>query len=228
MGNHGDRTYAVNRNNQRVGLAIADKPEASWKRSDKPIVDISPDMTAFDSLCVTYPAAAVRPDGGILLIYKAVEIVEGNVMGGKVRYGAALADKPEGPYVKMPGRIFEAEGDNGKVWMLAEDPFVWYSTRYDNHYYAIARDVVGKFTGAAGGIALFQSDDGLNWKPAAHPKVLGVQIAWADGTLSGTKLERPALLIEDGSPKVLFGAVDVHQATPRAHSFNVHVPLENK
>ena len=221
----GDGTYAVNRNNQRIGLAVADRPEGPWKRFDKPIVDVSPDKTAFDSLCVTNPAAAVRPDGGILLIYKAVEIVEGKVMGGRVRYGAALADTPEGPYVKTPGRIFEAEGDTGQVWMLAEDPFVWYSARHGNRYYAIARDVVGRFTGAAGGIALFQSVDGLDWKPAAHPRVLGSQFAWADGTLSGTKLERPALLIEDGIPKALFGAVDVNQPYRRAHSFNIHIPL---
>jgi alpha-L-fucosidase 2 len=226
MGNCGDGTYAVSRNNQRVGLAIADRPEGPWKRFDKPIVDISRDKTAFDSMCVTNPAAVVRPDGGILLIYKAVEYVEGKLMGGKVRYGAALAEKPEGPYVKTPGRIFEAQGDTGDVWMLAEDPFIWYSKRYGSRYYAVARDVVGRFTGAGGGIALFQSEDGLNWKPACHPKVLGSQFSWADGTLSGTKLERPALLIEDGIPKALFGAVDVNQPRHRAHSFNVQIPLE--
>ncbi len=66
------------------------------------------------------PAAAVRPDGGILLIYKAVQYVEGKPMGGRVRYRAALADHPEGPYVKTPGHIFEAENDDGKTWMLAE------------------------------------------------------------------------------------------------------------
>ncbi len=226
MGNRGDGTYAVNRNNQRVGLAIADRPEGPWKRFDNPIVDISSDKTAFDSLCVTNPAAAIRPDGGILLIYKAVEYVEGKLMGGKVRYGAALAERPEGPYIKTPGRIFEAQGDTGTVWMLAEDPFIWHSRRYGNRYYAVARDVVGRFTGASGGIALFRSEDGLNWKPADHPKVLGNQFAWADGALSGTKLERPALLIEDGIPRALFGAVDVNRPQNRAHSFNVQIPLE--
>jgi hypothetical protein len=243
MGNRGDGTYAVNRNNQRVGLALADRPEGPWTRSDKPVVDVSPDPAAFDALCVTNPAAAVRPDGGILLIYKAVERAAGKPMGGRVRYGAAMADKPEGPYVKVRGRIFEpdrpaagttapsataaatATAPAADEWMLAEDPFVWYSARYGNRYYAVARDVVGRFTGAKGGIALFQSADGLNWQAATHPKVLGGQFAWADGTLSGTKLERPALLIEDGVPTVLFGAVDVNRPRNRDHSFNVHIPL---
>jgi hypothetical protein len=157
---------------------------------------------------------------GILLIYKAVEYVEGKPMGGKVRYGAALADKPEGPYIKTPGRIFEAE-DGGKHWMLAEDPFIW----CDKRYYAVARDVVGKFTGSAGGIALFQSEDGLNWKAAAHPKVLDSRYKWADGSLSITQLERPALLFDGRTPIALFGAADGYKKTGRISS-NVHIPLK--
>jgi hypothetical protein len=224
MGNRGDGKYPTHRNNQRIGVALADRPEGPWARFDRPIVDVNPDPTAFDSLCVTNPAAAVRPDGGLLLIYKAVERVEGKLMGGRVRYGAALADRPEGPYVKTPGRIFEAGGDAGKTWMLAEDPFVWFSARHGHRYYAVARDVVGRFTGAEGGLALFESPDGLDWKPAAHPKVLDRRFVWADGKTSADKIERPALLLEDGVPTVLFGATDGYQKGGRI-SFNVHIPL---
>jgi hypothetical protein len=227
MGNTGDgKTYPMHRNNQRIGVAIADRPEGPWRRFDKPVVDVSDDKSAFDSLCVTNPGATERPDGGILLIYKAVEIVEGKPMGGKVRYGAALAERPEGPYVKKPGRIFEAEGaEAAKHWMLAEDPYIWFSRTYGNRYYAVARDVVGQFTGAAGGIALFQSEDGLQWKPAAHPKVLGAAFVHADGTMSPDKIERPALLIEEGEPVALFGATDGYKKGGRI-SCNVHIPLE--
>ena len=147
-------------------------------------------------------------------------------MGGKVRYGAALADKPEGPYVKKPGRIFEAEAaDAGKHWMLAEDPFIWFSKRYGNRYYAVARDVVGKFTGSSGGIALFQSDDGLHWKPAAHPKVIENRYKWADGSLSITQLERPALLFDGETPVALFGAADGYKKAGRISS-NIQIPLQ--
>jgi hypothetical protein len=224
MGNHGDGTYAVHRNNQRIGVAVADRPKGPWKRFDKPIVDVSDDPTAFDSLCVTNPAAAVRPDGGILLIYKAVEKAQGKVMGGKVRYGAALADHPEVPYTKKPGHIFESSSDDGKTWMLAEDPFIWFSSKYGNRYFAVARDVVGRFTGVSGGIAMFQSKDGLSWEPATHPKVLGDHFTWADGSLSLTRIERPALLISDGIPIMLFGATDGYQKNGHL-SFNVHIPL---
>jgi len=225
MGNTGDGKYPVHRNHQRVGVAVAEKPEGPWKRFDRPIVDITDDKTSFDSLCVTNPAAAVRPDGGILVIYKAVQYVAGKEMGGNVRYGAALADNPEGPYVKKTGHIFEAEKDDGKTWMFAEDPFIWYSARYGNRYWAVARDVVGKFSGASGGIALFESVDGLNWKAAAHPKVLGTTFTWADGTASTSHIERPALLFTDEVPTALFGAANGHPKDGGV-SFNVHIPLK--
>jgi hypothetical protein len=207
MGNYGDgKDYPTHRNHQRIGLAVATNPAGPWKRLDQPIVDVSKEASAFDSLCVTNPAACLRPDGGVLLIYKAVQKEAGKVMGGKVRYGAAIANDPEGAYVKQPGNIFEAE-KNSKHWMLAEDPFIWHSTRYGNQYHAIARDVVGSFTGNAGGICLFTSADGLDWKPAAQPKVLESRYRLEQG-VSATNLERPALLIEDGEPIYLFGAVD--------------------
>jgi hypothetical protein len=225
MGNHGDGKYPTHRNNQRIGVAVAERPEGPWRRFDQPIIDVTPDKTAFDSLCVTNPAAAVRPDGGVLLIYKAVEFVDGKLMGGKVRYGAALAEKPEGPYVKQKGRVFAPpDEESGKHWMLAEDPYIWFSRKYGNRYYAVARDVVGRFTGASGGIALFQSDDGLNWTPARHPRVIGNHFLWADGARSTDKLERPALLLDGEEPVALFGATDGYQKGGRI-SFNVHVPL---
>jgi hypothetical protein len=223
MGNNGNGKYQTHRNNQRIGVAVAEKPEGPWKRFDRPIIDISSDKSAFDSLCVTNPAAAVRPDGGILLIYKAVEYVEGKPMGGRVRYGAALADNPEGPYTKTVGNIFEADGAEAtKTWMLAEDPFIWFSRKYGNQYYAVARDVVGTFTGASGGIVLFQSADGLHWRPAEHPKVLDRRFLWADGKQSKTQLERPALLFDGEEPVALFGATSGNLKTP---SFNVQIPI---
>jgi hypothetical protein len=222
-GNVGDGVYATHRNHQRVGVAVADKPEGPWTRFDHPIVDVSSDPKAFDSLCVTNPAACLRPDGSVLLLYKAVEVVPGKPMGGKVRYGAAVARTPEGPYVKVPGRIFESDQpDAAKHWMLAEDPFVWHD-RDAGGYFAVARDVAGVFTGAPGGIALFASADGLNWRPASHPKVLAARYPLADGTISATQLERPALLFQAGRPLALFGATDGYRKD--VESANVQIPL---
>lgn len=232
MGNVGDgkRTQGglnwVHRNNQRVGVAVAENPAGPWRRLDRPVIDVSPDKQAWDSLCVTNPAAVVRPDGSMLVLYKGVQHVEGKLMGGRVRYGAAVAADPEGPYTKMPGHVFEARGNHQDTWMLAEDAFVWYSKRYGQRYYAVARDVVGQFTGHHGGIALFESADGLHWEAAAHPTVLGEKIRYADGSASKTRLERPALLLDDEEPVALFGATNGYEPDGEA-SFNVQIPLKD-
>jgi hypothetical protein len=226
MGNTGDgKSYPMHRNNQRVGLAVAASPEGPWTRFDEPIVTVSNDRTAFDSLCVNNPCATIRPDGRILLIYKGVECANGKEMGGKVRHGVAIADRPEGPYVKTPGRVFEAESlDAERHWMLAEDPFVWFSMRYGGKYYAVARDAAGVFTGAKGGIALFVSVDGLYWKPARQPKVVGNTYHWADGSVGNSRLERPVVLLEDDKPVTLFAAVDGYEPNGRI-SCNIQIPL---
>lgn len=224
MGEYGDgKNYPMHRNHQRIGVAIAEHPQGPWKRLDHPIVDITDDKKSFDSLCVTNPAACIRPDGGVILVYKAVQYVEGKEMGGQVRYGVAMADKPEGPYVKKTGHIFEAD-QPGKHWMVAEDPYIWFSKTYGNRYYAVTRDVVGTFTGSTGGICLFQSDDGLIWKPAKQPKVLESRFALEDGTKSNSNIERPALLIENGEPTYLFGATDGYKKGGKI-STNVQIPL---
>lgn len=225
MGNHGDGSYWNHRNNQRVGLAVADDPAGPWKRSDQPVIDITDDKKSFDSLCVTNPAACLRPDGGVLVIYKAVEYVEGVIKGGRVRFGAALADSPEGPYRKVGGEIFNSTKSDGTESMLAEDPFIWFSRKYGRRYYAVAADVLGKFTGQKKGLALFESADGLVWRPAEHAKVLDRRFRLADGNPSPYSIERPALLIEDDEPLLLFGATDGYNVVPGRPSSNVHIPI---
>ena len=225
-GQYGDgKNYPMHRNHQRVGLAVATDPAGPWTRFDEPIIDISNDKSAFDSLCVTNPAACVRPDGGAIVVYKAVQYIEGKEMGGNVRYGVAIADKPEGRYVKSPGRIFEADQPSDH-WMVAEDPFIWFSEKYGKKYYAVARDVVGTFTGASGGICMFESADGRNWKPAKFPKVLDSRFQLADGSLSAKNMERPALLIDNDEPLFLFGATDGYLKNKT--SSNVQIPLSRQ
>jgi hypothetical protein len=226
-GNHGDgKSYPMHRNHQRVGLAVAENPAGPWRRLDQPIVDITDDKKSFDSLCTTNPAACMMPDGGVLVIYKAVQHLDGKEMGGNVRFGAAIAKTPEGPYVKTLGKIFEAEKP-GKHWMLAEDPFIWFSATYGKRYYAVARDVVGTFSGSEGGLCLFQSEDGLTWIPSKHPRVLGDTYLFADGTKSMTRVERPALLFEGDEPAYLFGAADGYLKGGKISS-NIQIPLVKK
>lgn len=226
MGNHGDlKDYATHRNHQRIGVAVADRPEGPWTRFDKPVIDVSDDPAAFDSLVATNPAATLRPDGQVLLIYKAVAQLPGKVMGGRVRYGAALATHPTGPFVKTPGRIFlPTDGDDGKTWMFAEDPFIWFDKKHGDRFYAVTRDVAGKFTGDLGAITLFESADGLDWRPAPHPLVLPSSYAIADGTRSDIKLERPVVLLDHDEPVALYGGAGGYHKRGRL-SANIQIPF---
>ncbi len=209
------------RNTQRIGVAVADKPDGDWKRLDHPILDISADSTAHDALMVSNPAAAFDNQGRIILLYKQVEKSQ-KINGGSVRFGVAFSNSPFGPFKKHPKPIFEVN-DGGKDWMVAEDPFVWYQKGY---YLAIVRDVVGKFTGDEGAWALMVSKNGSDWQPAKHPKVIGSKFYWEGGIVGFSKLERPCLLLENGIPKYLYGATRADKL--QALSFNVAVPLLKK
>ena len=64
----------------------------------------------------------------------------------------------------------------------------------------------------------------MNWKPSARPKILESRFALADGTLSNSNIERPALLIENDEPTYLFGATDGYKKNGKI-STNVQIPL---
>jgi hypothetical protein len=110
--------------------------------------------------------------------------------------------------------------DGGKEWMVAEDPYLW---TYKKSSYAIVRDVVGKFTGEAGALALLSSKNGFDWLPAKYPKVMPNHVLMENGTVSEDKLERPCLYTDKGLPVLLFGALGLNH---RQHAINVAVPLK--
>jgi predicted GH43/DUF377 family glycosyl hydrolase len=206
------------RNSQRIGVAVANKPDGEWKRLDHPVLSVSPDSTAYDALMVSNPAATFDDKGHVILLYKQV-CKNGKINGGQVRFGVAFAESPFGPFVKHDKPIFEAN-DGAKEWMVAEDPFVWFQK---GTYLAIVRDVVGKFTGDSGAFALMVSKNGTDWQPAKHPKVIGSAFFWEGGVASVSKLERPCLYLENGVPKYLYGATRADKA--QTMSYNVAVPL---
>lgn len=207
------------RNHQRIGVAIADDPEGVWKRFEKPLLDAGEDSTDYDAMLVSNPAITVDDNGRAILVYKQVE-KNGTFRGGKVRYGVAFSNSLLGPFKKNPDPIFQDKNNaDPKVWMLAEDPFIWHQR---GTTFAIVRDVIGKFTGEEGALALFTSKNGSNWFPAQYPKVLSREVYDANGKKFDDKLERPWLLIENGMPNYLFGAMGIDK---RKHSMNVAVPL---
>lgn len=223
-GNTGDGIAMKNqlnwshRNNQRIGVAVAENPNGPWKRFDKPIIDISPDTTAHDAQMMANPSVTQMPDGRYLMVYKAVARKKPQPFGGPVVHLTAISEQPEGPFVKQNKPVFTAEN----VDFPAEDPFVWYQ---DNCYYAIVKDMKGAFTNAGRSLVLFYSINGMDWKLAKHPLVSALTIKWEDGTFQNLKaLERPQLFFENGKLVALLCAVN----ETLEHSFNVQIPLKKK
>jgi alpha-L-fucosidase 2 len=216
------REWYTYRNKQRIGVAVADHPEGEWKRSNKPVLDAGKDSTAHDAMLVSNPAVTVEPSGRVIMMYKQVE-KNGTYRGGNVRMGVAFSRSMTGPFVKHPTPIFEenAEADK-RVWMLAEDPFIW---NYKGVNYALVRDAAGRFTGIEGAIAMFRSEDGYNWSPTRYPMVIPRDIYDEEGRKLDDRLERPWLLMNKGVPFYLFGAMGINK---RAHSMNIAVPLRTE
>lgn len=220
MGNTGDGKAMPtlnwsHRNNQRVGVAVADSPNGPWIRTGTPLIAPTPGF--HDALCLANPSVTQRPDGGYLMIYKAVGDKGNKPFGGPVVHVVATSDSPTGPFKKLSDPVFTSKGST----FAAEDPFIWYGP---DRYWAIVKDLSGSFTQAGTSLALFESPDGFSWKPAAHPLVSTLNLKWADGEgRKLMKLERPQLLFENGRPTVLFCA-----AAPEGkldESFNVQIPL---
>lgn len=224
MGNTGDGVVQkplnmLHRNNQRIGVAVADKPEGPWQRFDRPVLDVSNDPGAPDALMVSNPAVTERPEGGVLLVYKAVGKKEKLPGGGPVVHLVATSDSPTGPFKKMLRPIFTKPG----LRFAAEDPYIWHD---GDRYRAVVKDNAGYFTGKGYSLALFESADGLDWQPSAHVMVISPKLVrWADGQSHPLlALERPFLYRENGQPLALFCAAADRE--DRDNSFNLQIPLQ--
>jgi hypothetical protein len=207
----------LHRNNQRVGLAVAESPEGPWERSDAPLIDAGAVPEAPDRLCTTNPAITQMLDGRYLLIYKAVGTADPLPFGGPVVHLAAVAEGPAGPFRKQDGLIFTRPGER----FPTEDPCIY--TR-DGRSWAIVKDFKGVFTGAGRSLALFTSADGLDWEPADPPLVTGLSIQWHDGPRQELhRLERPQLWQDGDDDGVLYCAAS--EEPTEGHACNIHIPV---
>jgi len=223
------------RNNQRIGVAWSKNPEGPWKRQDFPVIDVSKDTSAADALMTSNPAVNIAPDGRIFAIYKCVgkqadwkpiDLASSESYnaskGDKVSYKVAFAESPLGPFKKHEGTIFEI--DESDAHMVAEDPYVW---SQNGKYYALVTDILGLFTSEKGAIALMESSNGYDWDKAKNPRVIPNKILKDDGTRTEYKIERPQLLVEDGVPTFIFGALGITvDGKHRGHACNLGIPLK--
>lgn len=231
MGNTGDKKIVsvpgkakinwTHRNNQRIGVAVADNPNGPWTRLDTPVLDINhDDENAYDALMTSNPSVCEMKDGKILMVYKAVGKKNKLPAGGPVVHMVAIADSPTGPFKKFPDPIFVFEGER----FPAEDPYIWYQ---DGKYRAIVKRI--KFEGKKRLFSLvqYESMDGITWDKAKHFEVSDKTVTWEDGTTTKfDHLERPQVFLENGEPVALLCAADTIDANNIRHSFNIQIPLK--
>jgi hypothetical protein len=83
-----------------IGVAVADHPGGPFRRLEAdPILQPSEDGTSFDSYRVDDASLLMR-GGRIWLYYKGRNLAHGRGGPGRTQMGLAIADQPEGPYVK--------------------------------------------------------------------------------------------------------------------------------
>lgn len=107
------RTKDLEKSKTRIGIAFSDSPDGPWiKLSTNPILVPDGDKTKFDSHRVDDASLIVR-DGKYWLYYK------GRQWGKSPRetkMGVAIANNPEGPYVKYENNPVVKGGHEVLVW----------------------------------------------------------------------------------------------------------------
>ena len=121
----------VHRSFNTVGMSVADNPRGPWKRLEAPILEPAMDgewlgdeddrfaakkQGSFDSQKVHDPTLMYYRDK-FYLYYKGERMGERNTSGGReIRWGVAIADQPEGPYVKSEYNPITQSGHELCVW----------------------------------------------------------------------------------------------------------------
>jgi len=185
---------------QHVGMASAPHPAGQWRPvSDAPV--LSPRPGKWDEPFVTDPVACATPEGKILLVYKSSterSTDPDKKEGGRLLLGLAMADQPGGPYRRV-GRepLFEH---------YVEDPFIWHE---NGEYRMLAKDMTGAISGGRyGNGLLYASANGIDWELAAEKTGWEMRIDWLGEPAQDVwRMERPAVLVEDGHAICLYTAV---------------------
>ena len=143
-----------------IGLCIADSPNGPWVKSpNNPILKPSEDQTLFDSYRID-DSCLIKRDGKFWLYYKGRQWMKGPA---ETKMGVAIAEKPEGPYLKSPQNPVAEGGHEVLVW--AEGKGVG--------------ALVGMKLGEAKPFNLMYAEDGLNFEKVAQ--IESDKAPWAPG-----------------------------------------------
>jgi len=101
------------RPDSKIGIAVADSPDGPWERlATNPAITNSSKASDFDSHLIDDAALLIR-DGKFWCYYKGRQLGKSP---SKTQMGLAIADKPEGPYVKVEGNPVIPGNHEVLVW----------------------------------------------------------------------------------------------------------------
>ena len=174
-----------------VGMAIADSPHGPWNKLPEPILRPADNgkwrgdeddrfsvvsKGDFDSHKVHDPCLMYYR-GKFYLYYKGERMGEEMTFGGReIKWGVAIADKPEGPYIKSPYNPVTNSGHEVCVWhyrggivgLLTTDGPEKNTIQYAED--GINFEIMAVLKGAPEAIGLFRTDDhdkspleGIRW-----------------------------------------------------------------
>lgn len=181
------------RANQRIGLMTSRSLEGPWRRPDEPI--LHPRPGSWDALMTTNPAPCVMADGSIYLAYKST-----GHQTDLLRYGMARAERFDAPFHRLSDAEILTFSDGSHI----EDAYLWHE---DGRFQILLKDMTGAIGGERHGGIHASSPDAIHWQLSEPAAAYSKTIRWSDDsvTLQGS-LERPQLLIQDGTPTHLFAA----------------------
>ncbi|MFA5328273.1 MAG: glycoside hydrolase family protein [Prolixibacteraceae bacterium] len=202
MGNSNGKT-----NTKRIGLAISNSLNGQWERSERPLLEAG-ESGSWDDHCTSNPAFLKHPNGQYWLYYKSWNTDEYEhpvdpAIRGNRKYGLAIAEKLEGPYIKYSGNPILDYSELGNNRQL-EDGNVFLE---NEHFYMLARDM-GRFDHEVG--IILESEDGIHW---SEPKISYFGFSHYLKQPPAPKhlkkygrFERPQILMQNGHPTHLFVA----------------------
>ena len=168
------------RNNQRIGVAVADSFDGPWERMDNPLIEpAGPVRNMVNNPTIT------QKDGLYYLIFKGDKPNEKRIIRDQA---IAISKSPTGPFKIQEKPVID--------YIETEDMAMWYDTKRER-FYAI-------FHAFAGFIGMVTSTDGKDWSQATEHIVIPKRILMTNGKFYlPDRLERPFVVVENDEPQVL-------------------------
>lgn len=188
---------------KRIGLAISDKIDGDYVRSDTPLFEPRC-YPNWDSTISTNPTVVIKPNGNTWMLYKSSKCL-GNICREEntLKIGLAFAEKPEGPYRRLSNNPLFEENENISV----EDPYIWFDEN-KNKFCVLAKDCNGTVAEMYGNLFYGESDDCVHFDYPENPTAIIRNVCWKDGHKSlQCNLERPCVLFnEKGEAEYIYCA----------------------